>query len=213
MNCLSCLGNSIPDEVTGYASCKECGLREAPDPKEPWVCVCAPGSFNTSRAPSCHGEDFQPTQIKRLWPTVKCEPCDTLVCVGTIENGGQECPGGAVLPVDPGFILMVDTDADGKPIDTIFQCDDENACPGGSFDPKSAKNTANATACGHGHTGLACAVCESNFQMSHGVCTSCEDTGWWQIFQLVILIVIIIILATQVGHGWWGQFHVGHSTS
>jgi hypothetical protein len=120
--------------------------------------------------------------------------------VGTIENGGKECPGGTVLPVDPGFILMVDTDATGKPIDTIFQCDGSNACPGGNFNPTSAKN--NATTCGFDHKGLTCAVCESNFNMKDGVCTSCEDTGWWEITQLLIIITIIFIVTTQVSHGW-----------
>jgi hypothetical protein len=194
-NCLPCPGNSIPNVDTNYASCKECGLREAPDPQKPWNCVCEPRSFNTSRAPSCHAADYSPSKVKKVWPIVKCESCDTLDCAGNIV----ECPGGTGLSVDPGYILM----ANEGGYDTIFQCDNDFACPGGIFQPLSSSN---GTICGPGHTGLACAVCEDKYEMKDGECSSCEDMGYWGIVQLVGIIVLLTVVATQVRK--WFKFTV-----
>ena len=193
-NCLSCPGNSIPNVDTKYASCTVCGLREAPDPQKPWNCVCEPGSFNTSRAPSCHDTDYSPSKVKKDWPVIKCESCDTLDCAGNTV----ECPGGTGLSVDQGYVLM--TNEGGY--DTIFQCDNDFACPGGNFQPLSSSS--NGTACGPGHTGLACAVCEDGYEMKDGQCSSCEDRGYWGIAQLVGLIAFAAVMATQVKK--WFQY-------
>jgi hypothetical protein len=173
------------------STCTACLARETT--VDGHSCVCEEQLFNTSSTrPACHAGDFNSDKHTRLKSTALT--CET--CAGGEHSCVEACRGDWVR-IKPGWSTVRHEQSDLA----IFKCTFEGACPGGNV------TLTNDAGCNEGYEGPICATCATDFTLqTDGSCEPCSgDTTWQGFVVLFLLVVILVVVATQVKK-WYQYF-------